>query len=461
MHYKLLNKSFGKPAKTDCPKSCLKVEGTLFTLLAHQHKCATTWQESMWLGRWQHQEVLFAQLLSLLITSCWFSSVLQAGVRRHDVADEFFLDLAAEPAFDAVGKLSWSESESSFNATGTLISPRWVLTAARIVDGENGLGAGIENLSFDVGGNSFAADQWIPHPDWQTSGFDNLVGWDIGLVKLAQPIHDVAPIPTFSSGTESEIGFVGLSAGFGQTGTGLTGATINDGLKRGGTNVIDTISSFAFLPPFDQVNHNRLLLADFDNPASFTDSSLGSFFPLSLEYLPATDDGGSPLLVFNSADELQIAGVFSFVTAPDGTADADYGDVAAFARVLTLTSFLESTTGLNLSETNLLGDFNHDDTVDGADYSLWESQFGRDLDGLAVDADGSSIVDIADYTIWRDSLPAANLSAPGNRIPEPDSSVALLLVVATVVVFFKQKLVARRSLSKLWGEPGNVECRAF
>lgn len=80
------------------------------------------------------------------------------------------------------------------------------------------------------------------------------------------------------------------------------------------------------------------------------------------------------------------------------------------------------------------GDYNGDGHVDGQDYVVWRSDFGR-VPGHA-DGNGDGNIDVADYVLWRDRLgpaPIAAHAAPlANRaIPIPEPSIAILMIIAT------------------------------
>ena len=62
------------------------------------------------------------------------------GVRRDDVADSEFLNLAASALYQSVGKFTYSVGSGSYIASGVLISPEWVLTAAHVTAGNNFIG---------------------------------------------------------------------------------------------------------------------------------------------------------------------------------------------------------------------------------------------------------------------------------------------------------------------------------
>lgn len=94
---------------------------------------------------------------------------------------------------------------------------------------------------------------------------------------------------------------------------------------------------------------------------------------------------------------------------------------------------------------SLLGDYNHDLTVDASDYAIWREDFGTFTTARA-DGNFDGVVDSADYTVWRDHFgqslagagvgSLAGLSGGGasggslsvSIVPEPAS--ALLALVA-------------------------------
>ncbi len=83
------------------------------------------------------------------------------------------------------------------------------------------------------------------------------------------------------------------------------------------------------------------------------------------------------------------------------------------------------------------GDFNGDGLVDAADYTLWRDNLGQ-TDMPALDVDVSGTVDAGDYAIWRSTFgqdSIANFSssfAPPSSVPEPASSAAIALAIATI-----------------------------
>jgi hypothetical protein len=143
---------------------------------------------------------------------------------------------ANEDYFPFVG--NFSVGTSTPLATGTLVAPDLVLTAAHVAD--------IGNLSFQIGGQSAQVTKSYISPDWFATSGANPSGSDIAFVQLSQPISGITPVPIASNldlfqslgwGNPS-VPVSGYAYSFMNSivvGYGLTGAGMNDaGIKRAG-----------------------------------------------------------------------------------------------------------------------------------------------------------------------------------------------------------------------------------
>ena len=165
----------------------------------------------------------------------------RAGVIRGDVSDSFYTGLAAQSVYDSVGFLTWNEGTSGYIASGTLISPEWVLTAGHVVGGTDDYGAGVSGMFFGLGsaysGTGIAATEWIPYAGWSSSNGDVWAGVDLGLVRLSQPVTNVTP--ALLDFRTPLLGLLGTNVGYGRSGIGSGGMSTPAGTKRAGQNMID------------------------------------------------------------------------------------------------------------------------------------------------------------------------------------------------------------------------------
>ena len=287
-------------------------------------------------------------LAAAIFVACTVALIAPAqGItRRDDRADSLYLSLGASSAYASVGLVAFSTPTANYLASGTLISPDWVLTAAHVVDQTT-------SLTFTINGTDYAASNWIAHPGWDPN--DLLNGYDLGLVHLSSSVSGVTPAVRYTGSKEKTA--VGTMVGYGMTGTGKTGAKVYDGNKRGAQNTIDMIYG----------PNSNLLLLDFDNPKNPRDSSMGSAKPLDLEGIIAPGDSGGGLFINTKGKGgPQLVGVTSFIWAVnDGNPNSDYGDVGGFGRVSLFNSWIDSIV-LGDSSAGDLGMLNADLDLSGA-----------------------------------------------------------------------------------------------
>jgi hypothetical protein len=306
--------------------------------------------------------------------------VAQAGTTRHDLDGELYEQVGSLAFFDSVGRITGEAvGGGGYLCSGTLIDSQWVLTAAHCVE----MAASID---FTVGDQTIAADAWGHHPYWLPGNPLNLiVGYDAGLIHLSEPVVDIAPAPRFR-GT-NEVGREAAFVGFGQSGTGLTGALPDtEGVKRAGTNRIDSYF-------FGDRTTSRVFLADFDNPDNPAESLLGPAVPTALEIQTAPGDSGGAVFVAQGG-QLELAGINSFLAGFDfDFVPADYGDISGATRVSIVNPWIDS----------VLQSFSA-----SAASSAWEADLGAELP-------------LASLTTW---MRPASLRT-GVPIPEPSSGALL------------------------------------
>jgi hypothetical protein len=83
---------------------------------------------------------------------------------------------------------------------------------------------------------------------------------------------------------------------------------------------------------------------------------------------------------------------------------------------------------------SLSGDFNHDGTVNVADYVLWRNEVGMNGANLPADANGDRQVNTLDYGFWRNnfgnSLSSTGAGSQAADVPEPFSIALVTMFVA-------------------------------
>ena len=80
----------------------------------------------------------------------------------------------------------------------------------------------------------------------------------------------------------------------------------------------------------------------------------------------------------------------------------------------------------------LVGDYNGDETVNAADYTVWRDTLGAGGPDLPADGNGNDLVDATDYDVWREHFGetlGSGSGVAGVAIPEPASSALVLMVL--------------------------------
>ncbi len=350
----------------------------------------------------QRLAALFVFLLASNFT------VAQASVILDGVSDSSYTSLASSYS-SMVGSIYETTSSGTYIGSGSVISSTgsgvWVLTAAHVVDDATA-------LSFNINGSSYSASSWYYHSSVSDSNVASSSVGDLGLVYISTSIANVTAATIYTGATSNLLGKTATFVGYGNTGTGSTGAKSGSyGTLRAVQNVLDTTASAQWGSSYSA----SVLLSDFDSASSSTGTSSsktsskvsstsgkigggfngknngpggfgnnnkgggnpgkntgggnnnnnngnnsssnnntissGNATPLALEGLIAGgDSGGGDFVTIDGVNYL--VGVNSFVSASDGKVDSDYGDISGVVSVSDYVDWIEQITGISLSSTS-------------------------------------------------------------------------------------------------------------
>lgn len=262
------------------------------------------------------------------------------------------------PDFSPVGVVL---SRRGYVGTGTLVSPSWVLTAAHVMRGSSAAAVPQPvDWTFYLGpdyhseSTSHAVSEIRLHPGWTArlaysggQGDGDLLGLDLALLKLKNPISGVSPA-RFHVGGEEPVGSRLVMSGFGSLAQGRRGVTDSGSTERlAGENVLDRVVVKVNAPLVPEAYRGGVLAVDFDEPFGAT-NSLGSRFG-EMDYLGSGDSSSTPL-PYEASTALGDSGGPAFLlmdgvwkvvgTVSYGTKSSQYGDVTVYARVASQKTWL-------------------------------------------------------------------------------------------------------------------------
>ncbi len=228
------------------------------------------------------------RLAAIIILALILPLPTSAMIIHHDRADEEHR-LFAERYIDIHVELNVpgrdGKPSPGGNGLGTLIAPRWILTAAHVAQsftpGHPANRSTAQHHVTHLGRNYLVASVHL-HPDYIRRPSR---ASDIALVELTEPIVNHRYVDLYRE--QDEAGQVVIFVGSGHTGTGLTGPVGGDRMVRAATNRVAS------------VDKHRLYFR-FDPP--------GSADATELEGINGPGDSGSGALIERD-DRLHIAGV--------------------------------------------------------------------------------------------------------------------------------------------------------
>ncbi|MGY1530795.1 S1 family peptidase [Luteimonas sp. A649] len=207
---------------------------------------------------------------------------------------------------------------------GVLIAPQWVITAAHVLPWHSG------HMQVVVGGRPRDVERVVTHPGYRApphelidqamaTGEAVLIlvllasSDDIALLKLTQPVTDVAPVALYKDSDEPNQ--IVKIVGKGATGTGANGHDPKGPNRTELRRAFNTITSA----------HERWLCHVFDEPSS----------ALPLEGTGGNGDSGSPALI-QAEGEWLLAGLFAWKLLPGDVRTARpgrYGQASCSVRL--------------------------------------------------------------------------------------------------------------------------------
>lgn len=176
----------------------------------------------------------------------------------------------------------------------------------------------------------------------------------------------------------------------------------------------------------------------------FGSINVGTSFCISCIDSSSFFDAANPALVDDEGELLFLSKLFEFA---DGLVDIG-ADPILSQNNFVFNQTIIPTEDFPTETIAFPGDYNHNGTVDAADYVVWRHTLGQSGTSLAADGDASGTIDQDDYGVWKAHFgQTAGSGAAGDllntAVPEPELlSLLLVAVVGFLVVPRDRRLIA-------------------
>lgn len=228
-------------------------------------------------------------------------SLCNAGTIDPNTSDSKYLEYGSK--HECVVQVDCiSDSNQQYKGSGVVINKRWVLTAAHVIIDTKSVYIIYNNKKIKVIATAYPEK-------FHKNEFG--VG-DIALCYLDENINLNFYPELYTK--DDEVGKVCGLAGYGFTGTFITGAKKYDGLKRAGSNIID------------EIDKEFLVCSNYRSKKT------------ELEFLICSGDSGGGLFI-----DKKLAGIHSCIWSNDGKLDSDYGDFSGHTRIMVYKSWIRNT----------------------------------------------------------------------------------------------------------------------